>query len=273
MRLRKALFAIAPQHVDGVVVCIETAVFPDAVGDDHVETLGIEFGQRILTHPVGFGREADRERPIFPRRRRCDDIADNQDKGGPLGDQGDLKSAEDRVQAIRVLTKRALDEQPTADFAFDAFGLVADECGLDWDMANDMIGGFALDATRWQPRTEADMMRYCYHVAGAVGVMMARVMGVPKDEQETLDRACDLGLAFQIADDLPGVREWFTPGETIVTYTDQADLRDKVAYYLAHPEERTRIAAAARAHVYAHHTYDHRAARLTELVEGIRAGR
>jgi spore maturation protein CgeB len=78
---------------------------------------------------------------------------------------------------------------------------------------------------------------------------------------------------FQIADDLPGVREWFTPGETIVTYTDQADLRDKVAYYLAHPEERTRIAAAARAHVYAHHTYDHRAARLTELVEGIRAGR
>ncbi|MDG5750177.1 phytoene/squalene synthase family protein [Qipengyuania sp. XHP0211] len=131
--------------------------------------------------------------------RRCDDIADNQDKGGPLGDQGDLKSAEDRVQAIRVLTKRALDEQPTADFAFDSFGMVADETGLTWDMANDMIGGFALDATRWQPATEADMMRYCYHVAGSVGIMMAVVMGVSKDDGETLDRACDLGLAFQIA--------------------------------------------------------------------------
>jgi phytoene synthase len=29
--------------------------------------------------------------------------------------------------------------------------------------------------------------------------MMARVMGVAKDDHETLDRACDLGLAFQLA--------------------------------------------------------------------------
>ncbi len=131
--------------------------------------------------------------------RRCDDIADNQDKGGPLGDQGNVKGAEDRVQAIRILTRRAYDEQPTADPAFDGFGLVADECGLTMDMANDMIGGFALDATRWQPKTEADLLRYCYHVAGSVGVMMARVMGVPEDDGDTLDRACDLGLAFQMA--------------------------------------------------------------------------
>ncbi|WP_234030159.1 phytoene/squalene synthase family protein [Erythrobacter mangrovi] len=131
--------------------------------------------------------------------RRCDDIADNQDKGGPLGDQGDLKDAEDRVQAIRVLTRRAFEEQPTADPAFDGFGLVADECGLTMDLANDMIGGFALDAGRWQPSNEADMLRYCYHVAGSVGVMMALVMGVSPEDGETLDRACDLGLAFQIA--------------------------------------------------------------------------
>jgi phytoene synthase len=103
------------------------------------------------------------------------------------------------VQAIRALTKRAFDEQPTADPAFDGFGLVADECGLTLDLANDMIGGFALDATRWQPASEADMMRYCYHVAGSVGVMMALVMGVDPDDGDTLDRACDLGLAFQIA--------------------------------------------------------------------------
>ena len=57
----------------------------------------------------------------------------------------------------------------------------------------------ALDAARWSPRTETDMMRYCYHVAGAVGIMMARIMGVHPDDGETLDRACDLGLAFQIA--------------------------------------------------------------------------
>ncbi|TCD04844.1 phytoene/squalene synthase family protein [Erythrobacteraceae bacterium CFH 75059] len=128
--------------------------------------------------------------------RRCDDIADDQHLGGRMGES---KAAEDKVQAIRVLTRRAFDGLPTADPAFDGFGMVAAEAGITRDMADDVIGGFALDATGWQPRSEGDMMRYCYHVAGAVGVMMAKVMGVPGEDFDTYDRACDLGLAFQIA--------------------------------------------------------------------------
>lgn len=127
--------------------------------------------------------------------RRCDDIADGQEFGSRLGDPED---AENRIQAIRVLTRRALEGEPTADPAFDAFGQVAQEAGLTSEMADDVIAGFELDAEGWRPRTEADLMRYCYHVAGAVGVMMARVMGVPADDTETLDHACDLGIAFQL---------------------------------------------------------------------------
>ncbi|WP_340588963.1 phytoene/squalene synthase family protein [Erythrobacter alti] len=128
--------------------------------------------------------------------RRCDDIADGQDHGGTL--KLDNSSPQDRVEAIRILTHRALDGQPTADVAFDALGQVASEAHLSRELCDDVIDGFALDAEGWRPRTEADLMRYCYHVAGAVGVMMARVMGVPSDANETLDRACDLGLAFQL---------------------------------------------------------------------------
>ncbi len=128
--------------------------------------------------------------------RRCDDIADGQEMGGKLGSQEQIAT---RVKAIRALTRRAYNREPTADIAFDAFGMVSMECGLTLDMANDVIAGFELDAQGWRPRTEADLYRYCYHVAGAVGVMMARVMGVPADDEETLDRACDLGLAFQLA--------------------------------------------------------------------------
>ncbi|WP_128893363.1 phytoene/squalene synthase family protein [Erythrobacter sp. HKB08] len=127
--------------------------------------------------------------------RRCDDIADGQELGGELGEAADLN----RIKAIRVLTKRALDGEPTADVAFDAFGQVAAECRLTMEMAEDVIAGFELDAVGWRPRSERDLARYCYHVAGAVGVMMAIVMGVPKDDSETLDRACDLGIAFQLA--------------------------------------------------------------------------
>ena len=161
----------------------------------------IEQGSHSFAAASKLFDRATRERSwlLYAWCRRCDDIADNQDKGGPLGDQGTPKDAEDRVQALRVLTRRAFEEQPTADAAFDAFGLVADECGLTLAEANDVIAGFALDATRWRPKTEKDMLRYCYHVAGAVGIMMARIMGVHPDDGETLDRACDLGLAFQLA--------------------------------------------------------------------------
>ena len=128
--------------------------------------------------------------------RRCDDLADAQDHGGELGDQA---GAIDRVEAIRVLTRQALEGQPTGDPAFDAFGLVARECRITQAMADDVIDGFELDARDWRPRSEGDLLRYCYHVAGAVGVMMAVVMGVSPQDEDTLDRACDLGLAFQLA--------------------------------------------------------------------------
>jgi phytoene synthase len=128
--------------------------------------------------------------------RRCDDIADGQDHGGTLN--LDEATAQRRIEAIRVLTRRALEGQPTAEEAFDALGQVALEAGLTEEMTDDVIDGFALDAEGWRPRSEADLMRYCYHVAGAVGVMMARVMGIPADDHATLDRAFDLGMAFQL---------------------------------------------------------------------------
>ncbi|MEM1082393.1 MAG: squalene/phytoene synthase family protein, partial [Pseudomonadota bacterium] len=46
------------------------------------------------------------------------------------------------------------------------------------------------------PNTEEELLEYCYFVAGAVGILMARIMGV--QQSEVLLRACDLGLAFQL---------------------------------------------------------------------------
>ena len=128
--------------------------------------------------------------------RRCDDIADGQDHGGTLN--LDEATAQRRIEAIRVLTRRALDGQPTAEEAFDALGQVALEAGLTEEMTDDVIDGFALDAEGWRPRSEADLMRYAFHVAGSVGVMMARVMGIPADDHDALDRAFDLGISFQL---------------------------------------------------------------------------
>ena len=140
---------------------------------------------------------ATRERVwlLYAWCRACDDIADGQDHGGALTIVADPA---ERLDTIRTRTALAFAGRPTGAPAFDALGLVARETGLTPAMAHDVIAGFALDAAEWSPRTEADMLRYCFHVAGAVGVMMAVVMGVAPDADDTLDRACDLGLAFQL---------------------------------------------------------------------------
>ena len=144
-----------------------------------------------------FDRET-RERVwlLYAWCRRCDDIVDAQDHGGALGDQS---GAAERLELVRKMTALAFAGEDSGDLAFDALGQVARETGLTMVMAEAVIEGFALDAADWQPHTEADLMRYCWHVAGAVGVMMAVVMGVAPEEQDTLDRACDLGIAFQLA--------------------------------------------------------------------------
>ena len=123
-------------------------------------------------------------------------MADGQDHGGAMEAVTDPQA---RLQVIRQLTAMALAGTPTSEPAFDCLGVVARECGITSRMAEDVIEGFALDAAGWRPRRESDLYQYCYHVAGAVGVMMAVVMGVPADDDATLDRACDLGLAFQLA--------------------------------------------------------------------------
>ena len=128
--------------------------------------------------------------------RKCDDIADGQDHGGVMRGVAD---GEARLASMRALTDAALRGELTGDPAFDGFGLVMRECAIPARYAHDLIEGFALDAEDWRPQSEADMLRYCYHVAGAVGCMMAVLMGVDSADEATLDRACDLGLAFQLA--------------------------------------------------------------------------
>lgn len=169
-----------------------------------------------------------------------------------------------RIAEMRDLTTRALAGETTGQMAFDALGLVARECGIDPRLPFDVIEGFALDAADWRPRSENDLYRYCYHVAGAVGVMMARVMGVPAEATDTLDRACDLGIAFQLGniardiaeDDVVGrcylPIEWLVemdvpPGEHMKPFLRPrlAVLARRLATIAADYEASARIGAAA----------------------------
>lgn len=128
--------------------------------------------------------------------RACDDIADGQDHGHGMTAVADAPA---RVAEMAAKTKAALAGRIVGDPAFDALRLFAAETRMPHRFARDLIAGFALDADDWRPRSENDLYRYCYHVAGVVGCMMAVAMGVNPGDEDTLDRACDLGIAFQLA--------------------------------------------------------------------------
>jgi phytoene synthase len=138
----------------------------------------------------------DRAWLLYAWCRAADDMTDGQELGHGAVGPADPMGAQLELGA---LTAAALDSDADVPLPFAALRQVARETEMPRAFIADHLAGFALDAEGWQPDSEADLLRYCYHVAGTVGCMMAVVMGVDPQDEDTLDRACDLGLAFQLA--------------------------------------------------------------------------
>ena len=166
---------------------------------------------------------ATRERSwlLYAWCRACDDITDGQTLGH------DAVSVDDpagRIAFLRLSTDEALAGRTTGLVPFDSLAMVAAETRIPAQLAADHLAGFARDAGGWRPDCEAELLGYCYEVAGAVGVMMAHVMGVDPNDRDTLDRASDLGIAFQLANISRDIvddarvgrcyvpRQWVAPG-------------------------------------------------------------
>lgn len=173
--------------------------------------------------------------------RACDDEIDGQDHG--FGHE-ELSPEEQQRRLARLydLTRRAMTGEPMSDPVFAAFQRVAIRHRLPERWAMDLIDGFAMDVEHRDYRTIDDVLAYCWHVAGVVGVMMARVMGVT--DPDVLRRAQDLGLAFQLTnisrdviEDANGGRVYL-PAEWLI----EAGL-EPTAEAVADPANRARVHA------------------------------
>lgn len=71
---------------------------------------------------------------------------------------------------------------------------------------------------------------------------------------------------FLMTEDLADLHKLFKIGKEIVCYKNIEDLKDKIKYYLAHPEKRKAIAEAGHKKVVENHTYLHRMKELLEIV-------
>ena len=142
----------------------------------------------------------DRVALLYCWCRHCDDVCDGQVYGFGSAPRGN-------VSVLRGQTRRVIAGEQVRELPFLALQQLLKECPIPARFLEDHLAGFAMDEIGWQPQTEEDLILYCYHVAGAVGCMMAILMGVQAEEEEVLEQAADLGIAFQLSNIARDLRE------------------------------------------------------------------
>ncbi|MBI1622382.1 phytoene/squalene synthase family protein [Aquamicrobium zhengzhouense] len=127
--------------------------------------------------------------------RHCDDVIDGQ--VGGHGQAADFREGQSqRLDELRLKTSAALAGEPSDEYIFEALRRVISRHQIPHRHPQELLTGFEMDVEARRYRTIEETLDYCYHVAGVVGVMMAMIMGVR--DKAVLDRACDLGIAFQL---------------------------------------------------------------------------
>jgi phytoene synthase len=103
----------------------------------------------------------------------------------------------------------------------------------------ELLQGFALDVQRQDVVTSQDLLSYCYHVAGVVGIMMCPILGTEKPEAlrlaDSLGRAMQMtNIARDIAEDhklgriyLP--QDWLKPYG--LSFANLLGLKEREALY------------------------------------------
>ena len=143
--------------------------------------------------------------------RHCDDVIDGQTLGHDQ--QADFRTGQQaRLFRLRNETASALEGRPTKDYIFAALQRVITRHGIPHRHPQELLDGFEMDVVGRRYETIEDTLEYCYHVAGVVGVMMAMIMDVR--DSSVLDRASDLGLAFQLTNIARDVIEDARAGRT-----------------------------------------------------------
>lgn len=184
--------------------------------------------------------------------RHCDDVVDGQELGHGQrgGERGDGAA---RLAELREATRRACAGLPSDDPVFAGLAEVVRRHRIAPVYFEHHLDGFAMDVADHRYATLEDTLAYCWRVAGVVGVMMSQIMG--RSDAATLDRACDLGMAFQLTNIARDVVEdaaigrIYLPAEWLAAEGIPADAT------LAHPRHRAALARVAQRLVQAAEPY------------------
>jgi 15-cis-phytoene synthase len=145
-----------------------------------------------------------------------------------LADEGDTPQ-----QAHKALTdfseelRSGISNDP---FVLDAIALFG-ECQIDPTILQELVKGALSDLALVRIRDEDELIRYCYQVAGTVGLMMCGVLDVKNPD--ALAHAVDLGIAMQLTNICRDVSEDAQNNRRYLPSSTIGDLELKV---LTNPE-------------------------------------
>ena len=129
--------------------------------------------------------------------RQADDEVDGQSDGHGLAADGAGRGSGDAVARLSDRLARLYGGQPAPIAADRALAAVVQRYRIPAALPEALLEGFAWDAAGRRYDTLADVQDYAARVAGAVGAMMALLMGVRS--AAGLARACELGVAMQLS--------------------------------------------------------------------------
>ena len=101
------------------------------------------------------------------------------------------------------------------------------DLGVPADAVHHLLNGVTSDLEHEHFEDDAQLMRYCYQVAGTVGLMMCSVLGVT--DRDALPHAVDLGVGMQLTNICRDVKEDHENGRK---YLPGVPDRDAVRHYL-----------------------------------------
>ncbi len=127
--------------------------------------------------------------------RHCDDVIDGQQLGHNQR-AGERSNGLAKLALLEKATRQACAGGPCSDPIFEGLAEVVRRHEIPVRYPLEHLAGFRMDVENADYLHLSDTLLYCWRVAGVVGVMMALVMGTRA--AATLDRACDLGMAFQL---------------------------------------------------------------------------
>ncbi len=119
--------------------------------------------------------------------RWCDDAVDS---------APNRQAANERLTSLRNDIERIFSGQTVRHPASQWLADLVEKRGIERQHAQELLWGMEMDLKAWQVEDEADLTLYCYRVAGVVGLMMCRLMGVCDLAAEK--QAIQLGIAMQL---------------------------------------------------------------------------